>query len=76
MSRYYVCAVFLEARRAVRYSEARLKNGYESPCECWKLNLGLLEEQPVFLITDPFLHSHEFILRSPLMKVLFYVENS
>lgn len=29
--------------------------GYESPCECWKSNLGPLEEQLVLLIAKPSL---------------------
>jgi hypothetical protein len=26
--------------------------GYKSPCGCWELNLGPLEEQPVLLTTE------------------------
>lgn len=32
-------------------------NGWKVPCECWKLNLGLLEVQPVLLITGSSLQS-------------------
>lgn len=30
-------------------------NNCEPPCRCWQSNLGPLEEQPVVLITEPFL---------------------
>ena len=29
----------------------------EQPCGCWELNLRLLQELPVLLITEPFLQS-------------------
>lgn len=32
----------------------------ESPCGCWELNLDPLEEQQVFLTTDPSLQLHVF----------------
>lgn len=34
----------------------------ELPCGSWKLNLILLEEQPVLFITEPFLQLRNLIL--------------
>jgi hypothetical protein len=34
--------------------------GYGPPCGCWELNSGLLEEQPVLLITEPSLQPAVF----------------
>jgi hypothetical protein len=31
------------------------RDGYESPCGCWRLNSGPLEEQTVLLTTKPSL---------------------
>jgi hypothetical protein len=33
-----------------------ITNGCEPPCNCWELNSGPLEEQEVFLTTEPSLH--------------------
>ena len=30
-----------------------MADGFEPPSGCWELNPGLLEEQPVFLTTEP-----------------------
>ena len=35
---------------------SRSHNGYEPLCGCWKLNSGPLEEQPVFLTSEPSVH--------------------
>jgi hypothetical protein len=32
-----------------------IMDGCESPCGCWELNSGPLEEQPVLLIPEPSL---------------------
>jgi hypothetical protein len=37
-----------------------ITDGFELPCGCWKLNLGPLEEQLVFLTTEPSLQSPFF----------------
>lgn len=36
-------------------------NSYDQPCRCWELNAGLVEEQPVLLITEPSLSISLFI---------------
>jgi hypothetical protein len=49
-----------------------ITDGCEPPCGCWELNLGLLEEQPVFLYTEPSHH-----LPSPMnhvLKKIFFVD--
>jgi hypothetical protein len=33
------------------------RDSCELSCECWKLNLGPLEEQPILLTTEPHLSS-------------------
>jgi hypothetical protein len=35
-----------------------ITDGCESPCGCWELNSGPLDEQLVFLTTVPFLQPH------------------
>ena len=35
---------------------------YRLPCGCWELNPGPLKEQPVFLTTEPSLHSQKRLL--------------
>ena len=35
--------------------EGPITDGCEPPCGCWELNLGPLEEQSVFLTTEPSL---------------------
>jgi hypothetical protein len=32
-----------------------ITDGYEPPCDCWKLNLGPLEEQSVLFTAEPSL---------------------
>ena len=45
--------VFLQARRGHQIS---LYDGYKSPCGCWELNSGPLEDQTVLLTSEPSLH--------------------
>jgi hypothetical protein len=35
-----------------------ITDGCEPPCGCWELNSGPLEEQPVFLTSEPSLQPH------------------
>lgn len=35
-----------------------VSGGYELPCRCWELKLGLLQERPVLLTTEPSLYTH------------------
>jgi hypothetical protein len=37
-------------------------DGCESPCGCWELNSGLLEEQSVLLTTEPSLQPEAGLL--------------
>ena len=39
----------------VRSPGTRITDSCELPCGCWDLNIGPLEEQPMFLITEPSL---------------------
>jgi hypothetical protein len=40
-----------------------LSDGYQPPCGCWELNSGPLEEQPVLLISEPFLQPWKRFLK-------------
>lgn len=48
------CGMFICALH-VGYSGTRIRNYCQPQCGCWELNMGLLELQPVFVTTDPFL---------------------
>lgn len=53
MSVYYICAWWLQRQeKGVRY-ETEVTNGCELPCRCLELDSGTLEEQPVFLASEP-----------------------
>ena len=39
----------------VGFPETGVADSHELPSRCWEFNLGLLEEQPVLLTTEPFL---------------------
>jgi len=56
----YTVAVFRHIRRGHRIP---LQDGCETPCGCWDLNSGPLEEQSVLLAAEPALQpwSHLFI---------------
>ena len=55
MSMYYVCAWYLwRPEEDVGSPETGITNGFESPCECWELNLGPLQEQ-MLLMAEPSL---------------------
>jgi hypothetical protein len=43
--------------------QKRVTDGCEPPCGCWELNLGPLEEQTVFLTTEPSLQPPERIAK-------------
>jgi hypothetical protein len=43
---------------------------WEPPCGCWELNLGSLEQQTVFLTTEP-----SFQPLDSFLKVIFFVCN-
>lgn len=58
-----VCLISLEARRGCLTPWHRsYMDGYEPPCGCWDLDLGLLQEQ-VFLNSEPSLQPQEFTLK-------------
>ena len=44
-------------KEGVRSPGTGITDGCEPPHGCWKLNLGPLEEQPVFLTSEPSLQS-------------------
>ena len=47
-------------KRASDPLKLELQKVCELPCECWKLNLGPVQEQPVLLTTELFLQDHDF----------------
>lgn len=58
MSSYHMHAVFSEA---IGLPETEVTDGYKSLWECWEMNQGTLEEQLVFLITEPSLQTLDMI---------------
>jgi hypothetical protein len=49
-------------------------DGCELPCGCWESNLGLLEEQPVLLTTEPAqLSSPIHLSPTPFLQILKWV---
>ena len=52
----------------------------ESPCDCWELNSGLLEEQQVLLTSEPSLQPHAtrsfYKKKSPIKVVAVHSFNS
>ena len=61
----YTVAVFRHTRRA----SDLITDGCEPPCGCWDLNSGPLEEQSVFLTTEPSLQPL-FLLFKIMVKYL------
>jgi hypothetical protein len=45
----------------------------ELPCGCWELNPDPLEEQPVFLSTEPSLQPPHFFLKQAVMVHIFSI---
>jgi hypothetical protein len=56
----HAVAVFRHTRRG---HQILLQGGCESPCGCWELNSGPLEEQSVLLTTEPSLHLNLFFYK-------------
>jgi hypothetical protein len=52
---YHMGTVPTEAREGIWSFGTGVTDGCEPPCECWELNLSLLDEQPVLLTTEPSL---------------------
>lgn len=46
-----------------------IAGGYEAPCGCWEVNLSPLEQQPVLLTTEPYLH-----LQNHVLKIIIIIE--
>lgn len=54
-----VCSVFLlyvKVREGIRSALAGAIGSWELPHECWELDLNPVQEQPLFLITEPSLY--------------------
>lgn len=50
----YLCALCpRKPEKGIDCPGAGVIEGFEEPCECWKLNLAPVEEQPVFLTAVP-----------------------
>ena len=61
-----VCALFVltayriwKPEEGVRVPETGVTDGYELPWECWELNPGPLQEQPVLFPAPPSLQPKE-----------------
>jgi hypothetical protein len=56
LTMHHVHAVPMEVRRGSKIPpRTGVFKGCELPCGCWESNLSPLEEQPVFLPTEPSL---------------------
>jgi hypothetical protein len=65
----YTVAVFRPSRRG---GSDFISDGCEPPCDCWDLNSGPLEEQPVLLTTEPFLQpNNNFLKRLFGLQIMF-----
>lgn len=49
-----MCLATEETQRGIRSSATGVTDSCESPCECWELNLGPLQEQVVFVVVCLF----------------------
>lgn len=49
----HVCLVPKEVRKSVEFPGTGVMDKCEPLCGCWELNLGLPQEQPVLLTTNP-----------------------
>jgi hypothetical protein len=48
-------------------------DGCEPPCDCWELNSGPLEEQPVLLTNEPSLQPPHLLLSNQRKTPFFFV---
>lgn len=53
----YVCAPFMPGitetgKEGIGSLDIGITGGFELPCVCWKLNLGVLQEQLLILISE------------------------
>lgn len=55
MCKYVYHAWYVRPEKDIGSPRSGVINGYELPCEYWKLNPCLLQEQQVFLTTEPAL---------------------
>ena len=53
-----------------------IKGGCEPRCDCWELNLGPLEEQLVFLTTEPSLQSQHPIIMSLSSDTIYFTQET
>lgn len=51
----YACLVPEKARRKTQVPQTGVKDSCELVCGCWQSNQSPLEEQPMFLTTEPSL---------------------
>ena len=55
VSHIRACPVPSEASEGHQIPGTGVIDGCETPCGCWELNLGPLQEQPVLLTAEPSL---------------------
>jgi hypothetical protein len=60
----YECLITMEVKR-YQIPGTGVTDRRELPCECWESNLGPLQEQEVFLTTEPS-------LLSPLLRFTYF----
>ena len=65
ISAQHICGVHTEVSREHQIPWTWITDGCESPCGCWDLNPGPLEEQPVLLTAEPSLQPLMWPLPTP-----------
>ena len=56
-----ICVHLQRPEEGIRSLGTRVTAGFEPSCRCWKSNLGLLEEKPVLLTSEPSLRPHVWL---------------
>lgn len=70
-----MCTVCICLCEPIRSTGTAIKDSCEPPYGCWQLNLGPLEEQPIFLNTEPSLQPQLRIIYTTkdAFEILFYL---
>lgn len=72
---HHMCAWSLKRpEEGLRSPGTVLQDDCKPPCRCWKLNLGTLEEQQVFITAEPFFQPlvYEIFVSCLLFVCLFF----
>ena len=72
MSKYIICS-FLQRHR--KRTSDPITDGCEAPCGCWELNSGPVEEQSVFLTSEPSLQIKRIQIGKGEIKVSLFADD-